>query len=75
MTNEVSEKHNLIRDRIEMNPAVMCGKPVIKGTRITVELILHKLAGGMTAEQVIADHPHLTPDDIFAATAYARDLP
>jgi uncharacterized protein (DUF433 family) len=59
--------------RIEMNPAIMFGKPVIKGTRITVEQILRKLAGGMTVAEILADHPHLTPDDIYSATAFAAD--
>jgi uncharacterized protein (DUF433 family) len=51
----------------------MFGKPVIKGTRITVELILRKLAAGMTDEQLLAHHPHLTVEDIRAATAFAAD--
>ena len=60
-------------ERIEMSPAIMFGRPVIKGTRITVEHVLRKLAGGMTVEQIITDHPHLTPDDIYAAAAFAAD--
>lgn len=60
-------------DRIEVNPAVMFGKPVIKGTRITVEHILRKLAGEMTIDEILADHPHLTPDDVYAAAAFAAD--
>ena len=51
----------------------MFGKPVIKGTRITVEQILRKLAAGMSAEQIIEDHPHLKLDDIHAAEAFAAD--
>ena len=50
-------------DRIEMNSEIMFGKPVIRDTRITVELILRKLGGGMTAEEIIQDHPHLTVAD------------
>ncbi|MCX6089611.1 MAG: DUF433 domain-containing protein [Candidatus Atribacteria bacterium] len=46
-------------ERIEINPEIMFGKPVIKGTRITVELILRKLAGGMSPEEILQDHPHL----------------
>jgi uncharacterized protein (DUF433 family) len=61
------------QDRIEINPAIMFGKPVIKGTRITVEHILRKLAGGMMIDEILADHPHLTPDDIYAAAAFAAD--
>ena len=60
-------------ERVETNPEIMFGKPVIKGTRITVELVLRKLAMGMTAEQIIAEHPHLAPDDIRAAEAFAAD--
>lgn len=63
----------MVHNRIEINPEIMFGKPVIKGTRITVELILRKLAGGMTVDQIIADHPHLTPDDVYAAADFAAD--
>ena len=63
----------MVHDRIEIKPAIMFGKPVIKGTRITVEHILRKLAGGMTVEEIIIDHPHLTPDDIYAAAEFAAD--
>jgi uncharacterized protein (DUF433 family) len=60
-------------ERIEINPEVMFGKPVIKGTRITVELLLRKLAAGMTAEEIIAEHPRITAADIRAAEAFAAD--
>jgi len=60
-------------ERIEINPGIMFGKPVIKGTRITVEQILRKLAGGMTPEEIIKDHPHLKPEDILAAQEFAAD--
>ena len=46
-------------ERIEINPAVMMGKPVIRGTRITVELILRKLAEGETESELMEDYPHL----------------
>ncbi len=59
--------------RIEINPAIMFGKPVIKGTRVTVEQILRKLAGGMTVEEILKDHLHLVPDDVYAAAAFAAD--
>jgi len=55
---------------IEINPAVMMGKPVIRGTRITVELILRKLAEGETESELLGDYPHLTAEDIRAAIAY-----
>jgi uncharacterized protein (DUF433 family) len=59
--------------RIEINPKVMLGKPVIRGTRITVELILRKLAEGATPKDLIEAYPHLTEDDIAAAMPYADD--
>ena len=62
-----------IHEKIEINPQIMFGKPVIKNTRITVEQILRKLSGGMTIEEIIKDHPHLTPEDIYAAQAFAAD--
>jgi len=59
--------------RIAINANIMFGKPVIKNTRITVEQILRKLAGGMTVEEIIADHPRLNPEDILAAQEFAAD--
>jgi uncharacterized protein (DUF433 family) len=61
--------------RIEINPDVMYGKPVIRGTRVPVELVLRKLGAGMPPEAIIVDHPRLTPDDILAAQAFAADYP
>jgi uncharacterized protein (DUF433 family) len=55
--------------RIEINPAVMMGKPVIRGTRITVELILRKLSEGETETELLEDYPHLEREDIRAAIA------
>ena len=60
-------------DRIEMNPKIMAGKPVIRGTRIPVDMILRKLGAGMTTDEIMADHPHITVDDIRAAQAFAAD--
>jgi uncharacterized protein (DUF433 family) len=51
-------------ERIEINPAIMMGKPVIRGTRITVELILRKLAEGASDGELLQDYPHLTTEDI-----------
>lgn len=56
---------------IQADPAVMMGKPVVAGTRITVELILEKLAAGETVEQLLDAHPRLTRDSIQAALAFA----
>lgn len=63
----------MVYEQIEINPNIMFGKPVIKGTRITVEQILRKIAGGMSINDILHDHPHLTSDDIYAATAFAAD--
>jgi len=63
----------MIHERIVINPKIMFGKPVIKGTRITVEHILRKLAGGMMVDEILSDHSHLTPDDVYAAAAFAAD--
>ena len=60
-------------DRIEIDPDVMTGKPVIKGTRITVELVLRKLAEGATDAALLDAYPRLTREDIRAAIAYAAD--
>jgi uncharacterized protein (DUF433 family) len=60
-------------ERIEINPAIMDGKPVIRGTRVTVELVLRELGAGMAIEKIISEHPRLTPDDIRAAQAFAAD--
>ena len=60
-------------DRVELNPRVMLGKPVIRGTRITVELILRKIAEGADESALMAAYPHLTREDIQAALVYAAD--
>ncbi len=59
--------------RIEINPDVMQGKPVIRGTRVPVELLLRKLAEGATIDDLLAAYPRLNADDIRAALAYAAD--
>ena len=56
-----------------LDPAVRFGKPCVRGTRITVGDVLGYLAGGMTVEQVLADFPQLTPEDIRACLAYAAE--
>lgn len=57
-------------ERIEIDPGVMMGKPVIRGTRITVELILRKMAEGESESELLEDYPHLAVEDIRAAVAY-----
>ena len=59
---------------IERNPKLMLGKPVIKGTRITVEHIMRKLAGGYSIEELEKNIPHLTKEQILAALEYAADM-
>ncbi|MCP3929278.1 MAG: DUF433 domain-containing protein [Bacteroidetes bacterium] len=63
-----------VKMHIESNPNIMLGKPVIKGTRITVELILTKLADGYTPAEIIQMFPHLKLEDIFAAITYAASV-
>ncbi len=63
----------MTHDRIELNPKIMLGKPVIRGTRITVELILRKLAEGADEAMLLDAHPTLKPGDIRAAILYAAD--
>ena len=58
---------------IESNPSVMMGKPIIAGTRITVELILEKLAAGETIDDLLDAHPRLTREAIRAALAFAAE--
>jgi len=60
--------------RIKSDPAVMLGKPCIAGTRITVELILRKLAAGRTFADLLEAYPHLAEADLRAALAYAADF-
>ena len=60
-----------LMDRISVNPKVMMGKPVIKGTRIPVEMILRKLSEGATEEDLLDAYPHLSHQDIQAVLGYA----
>lgn len=62
------------REYIVSTADVMLGKPIIKGTRITVELILKKLSEGCSVEKILNDYPSLTVDSINAALAYASDV-
>jgi len=61
------------REFIESNTSIMMGKPVIKGTRITVESILERLAAGETVEQVLEAHPQLSREAIHAALKFAAE--
>jgi len=61
------------QDRIEVNPEVLVGKPVIKGTRIAVEHVIELLAEGWTEKQILEHYPRLQTDDIRAAVHYAAE--
>jgi uncharacterized protein (DUF433 family) len=58
---------------IECNPNIMMGKPVVKGTRVTVELILEKMGAGETIEQVLEAHPRLTREGVLAALKFGAE--
>ena len=64
---------NAHRDRITLEPAKRGGKPCIRGLRITVQDVLQWLAGGQSAQDIVADFPQLEPEDIQAVLAYAAD--
>jgi uncharacterized protein (DUF433 family) len=59
---------------IVADPEIMLGKPTVRGTRITVELILEKLAAGETVDQILASQPHLTDEGVRAAIAFAAEV-
>lgn len=61
------------QDRIVIDPAILVGKPVIRGTRLAVEFLLDLLAEGWTHEQVLQNYPQLTEDGIHAALHYAAE--
>jgi uncharacterized protein (DUF433 family) len=64
----------MYKNIIQSDPSIMMGKPIIAGTRITVELILEKLAAGETVEQILEAHPRLTQEAIRAALAFATEV-
>jgi uncharacterized protein (DUF433 family) len=61
------------KNRITINPEIMLGKPVIKGTRIPVEMIVRKLGEGATMEDLLNGYPNLSKEDVQAALVYAAD--
>lgn len=61
-------------DRIVVDPKILVGKPVIKGTRIAVEFVVDLLGRGWTTQQILHEYDHLSPDDIQACLAYASDV-
>ncbi len=67
------KKMEKLIERVEINPDIMMGKPVIKGTRITVEIILKKLSQGISIEEILDDYSKLQTEDIYAALSYAAE--
>ena len=59
---------------ITRDPAIMLGKPIIKGTRITVELLMRKLASGYSMEKLLESYPHISREQVLAAFEYSADL-
>jgi uncharacterized protein (DUF433 family) len=64
----------MAHDRISRNSSILLGKPCIAGTRISVEVIMRRFAAGLTADQIAAEYPEITREDVLAAAAYAADL-
>lgn len=60
--------------KITSDPHILGGKPIIRGTRISVELVLSKIASGMTIDDILADYPHLKRADVTAAIDYGSKL-
>jgi uncharacterized protein (DUF433 family) len=63
-----------LSDRIVIDPRVLVGKPIVKGTRISVELVVDLLAKGWKEDQILDNYPNLTADDILACLAYASEV-
>jgi uncharacterized protein (DUF433 family) len=61
-------------DRIVIDPKILAGKPIVRGTRISVELVVELLAAGWNHAQILASYPHLAEEDIRACLAYASEL-
>lgn len=61
----------MAHERIQISQDVMIGKPVVRGTRVTVEQVLRECAAGLSAEQIVAQYPNLTAEDVTAALGFA----
>ena len=70
----MAKEHPPYQERIIRDPAILVGKPVVKGTRIPVELVLAKLAANPDLTELFADYPRLTREDVQACLAYAQTL-
>jgi uncharacterized protein (DUF433 family) len=62
------------KDRIVIDSEILVGKPIIKGTRISVELLLDRVADGWSIDDILRSYPHLTRDDVLAALSFAAEL-
>ncbi len=62
------------RDRITIDPKILVGKPIIRGTRVSVELVVELLGRGYTPQQIVEQYDHITAEDIQACLAYAAEI-
>ena len=60
-------------ERIELNPEILVGKPIVRGTRISVQLVIERLADGCTTDELVEQYPRLTKDDVLACLHYASE--
>ena len=74
MVDIMKEDQRLYQERIVVDPRILAGKPVVKGTRIAVDLVLEELSHNPNIEELLAAHPDLTAADVQACLAYARDV-
>jgi uncharacterized protein (DUF433 family) len=65
---------NTWRERVTADPAILVGKPVVRGTRLAVEFVLELIANGWSFDEILANYPGLTIEDIRACVAYAKDV-
>jgi uncharacterized protein (DUF433 family) len=70
---KLCDRVEIVMERIVIDPAVLCGKPVIRGTRLSVEFLIGLLADGWTEADVLKNYPGLTHEDMLAALRYARE--
>jgi uncharacterized protein (DUF433 family) len=70
----MKKEQPLYQDRIVADPRILAGKPVIKGTRIAVDLVLEELSQNPDIHELLAAHPDLTRDDVQACLSYAKDM-
>ena len=70
----MKEEQRLYQERIVTDPRILAGKPVVKGTRIAVDLVLEELSQNPDIHELLAAHPDLTRDDVQACLAYAKDI-